>query len=116
MLPRYRRRVQRESRVGIAAKYVPAFFERGLATVVNNPVRKTARLGCTTLARRGRKCVAEAVDGPNKPRLAAALAERFAQFGNKARQRRLGHERRWPQALVQLALRDRARTHFHEHP
>ena len=55
------------------------------------------------------------MNGSNEACLAAPLAQRLAQLGDKARERRLGHERRWPEPLVKLALRDCAGARFDEH-
>ena len=54
--------------------------------------------------------VAESMRGADEPRLPRGVAERLANFRDQAGEVGLGHERRRPQVLVQLVLRQGAWT------
>src|SRR5712692_5483165 len=92
-----------------------AFVKRLLAPVTDDPVCDTRETWFSSLPWDSGERVAESVHGSNEARLAAALAQRVAELADKARERRLRHEGRRPQPLVELILRDRPRTGFDEY-
>src|SRR5262249_18712060 len=64
--------------------------------------------------RRAGEGVAEAMDRPDVPRVLSVLADRLADLGDQARQRRLRHERVRPYLLVDLGLGEGAGTRFEQ--
>src|SRR5437763_659195 len=114
-MARYGWRIQGNGRVAVPPDDMFAVRERLFAPVADDPACDARRNGVSSLVCCTRERVAESVNGSNQAWLSAAFSQRFTQFRNEARQRRFRHKRRWPEPLVQLALRHCPRPRVDEH-
>ena len=102
--PRHRRGIELDDIIGTAAEH-DLSFDKGHSTEFSNqPGAGTGRLVRTPLLRIlnhcCNECVADPVHGPDKARLSSVVANRVADFRDKALEVGLGHERAWPEVSV----------------
>src|SRR4029079_4009897 len=64
---------------------------------------------------RASECIPDAVSRPDESRLLRIVVERLANEADESRQARIRDIRSGPEALVELCLRQNARTGLHEH-
>jgi hypothetical protein len=103
VVARQGRRPQFDPRVGVAPEQVLAVTKWDLPSFIDDPVRDSSDARCRRRCR-GCKRIPVAVQRPDVMRVSAAVAKRFSELSDEARERRLRHESRRPQTLVKLTL------------